>query len=49
MVALSPELRQPERIEGDRSHLARRLCLFLALLLVGMAVVSLGWGPRGLR
>ncbi len=47
MVALSPELRQPERIEGDRSHLARRLCLFLALLLVGMAVVSLGWGASG--
>lgn len=46
MAALSPELR-PQRLDGDRSHRARRLGLFLALLLAVVAVVSLGWGASG--
>ncbi|MDF3855175.1 FecCD family ABC transporter permease [Paracoccus sp. P2] len=46
MVALSPDLR-PGRLQGDRSHRARRLGLFLALLLAVVAVVSLGWGASG--
>ncbi|UFS66677.1 iron ABC transporter permease [Paracoccus denitrificans] len=46
MVAVTPDLR-PERLEGDRSHRARRLGLFLALLLAVVAVISLGWGASG--
>ncbi|MDK8871769.1 iron ABC transporter permease [Paracoccus sp. SSJ] len=46
MVAVTPDLR-PERLEGDRSHRARRLGLFLALLLAAVAVISLGWGASG--
>ncbi|WP_287883182.1 MULTISPECIES: FecCD family ABC transporter permease [Paracoccus] len=46
MVAVTPDLR-PERLEGDRSHRARRLGLFLALLLAAVVVISLGWGASG--
>lgn len=44
MVALHPE---GARIEGDRGPRARRLCLALAVLLVAVALVSLGWGASG--
>jgi len=48
MVALSPDLRRRAApIAGDRSRPARRLALFLALLLAAVAVVSLGWGASG--
>ncbi|WP_199260320.1 FecCD family ABC transporter permease [Paracoccus binzhouensis] len=47
MVAILPELRRPARLEGDRSHRARRLGLVLALVLVAVTLASLGWGASG--
>lgn len=44
MVVLPLDSRHPD---GDRSHRAQRLCLALAVLLVAVALISLGWGASG--
>lgn len=44
MVAVNPDAL---RIDGDRGPRARRLCAVLALAVVAVALVSLGWGASG--
>lgn len=44
MVAINPETL---RIDGDRSHRARRVCLALIVVLIGAGIFSLGWGASG--
>src|SRR5690606_4914298 len=36
-----------DRLEGDRRHIGRMLCILLTTLLVLVAIVSLGYGASG--
>lgn len=44
MVSVTPETL---RLDGDRSHRARRVCLVLVVALVAVSLFSLGWGAAG--